>query len=247
MKAAGRTFEPIVYDGAGHGFMRAGEAPPPEAGAERKAVEAYAANKAGRDAAWKRRLIRMADLQASDAVLDLATGTGDLAFAAADRAARVIGLDVTSRMVALASARPAAGRRPRFLVGDMGSLPFPSATFHVVTTGYGLRNVPDLGVALDEIARVLRPGGVALSLDFNRPLHPVVCAAYLGYLSVVGGALGWILHGNPDTYRYIPASIRNYPGAAGVADLMRARGFSDVRYHPILGGLLTIHRAVKPA
>lgn len=200
----------------------------------------------GRDSAWKRRVIGLAGVQPSDAVLDLATGTGDLAFAAAGNGARVVGLDVTPRMVALARAKPSVGRRPVFLVGDMSALPFRTATFNVVTTGYGLRNVPDLGVALDEIARVLRPGGVAVSLDFNRPQHVLVRSLYLGYLSMVGGALGWILHGDPDTYRYIPASIRNYPGAAGVADLMRASGFCDVHYHPVLGGLLTIHRAVRP-
>jgi demethylmenaquinone methyltransferase/2-methoxy-6-polyprenyl-1,4-benzoquinol methylase len=110
-----------------------------------------------------------------------------------------------------------------------------------VTTGYGLRNVPELEPAIDEIARVLRPGGVVLSLDFNRPANAGLRAAYLTYLTIVGGALGWILHRDPDTYRYIPASIRRYPGAAAVARLMEARGFADVRYHPVLGGLMAIH------
>ena len=99
----------------------------------------------------------------------------------------------------------------------MLALPFPDRSFDLVTTGYGLRNVPDLTVAIDEIRRVLKPGGQALSLDFNRPGNAVVRAAYLAYLTVVGGALGWLLHRDPDTYRYIPASIRNYPGAEAVA------------------------------
>ena len=96
-----------------------------------------------------------------------------------------------------------------------------------MTTGYGLRNVPDLNRAIDEIARVLRPGGRLLSLDFNRPDNAIVRGAYLSYLTVVGSTLGWVLHRDPDTYRYIPASIRRYPGARGVADRLAARGFDQ--------------------
>jgi demethylmenaquinone methyltransferase/2-methoxy-6-polyprenyl-1,4-benzoquinol methylase len=125
----------------------------------------------------------------------------------------------------------------------MVALPVAGASVDLVTTGYGLRNVPDLASALAEIHRVLRPGGLLCSLDFNRPDSALVRAIYLGYLTVVGSMLGWLLHGDPDTYRYIPASIRRYPGARGVADLMRAAGFSDVRHVPVLGGLIAIHVA----
>jgi demethylmenaquinone methyltransferase/2-methoxy-6-polyprenyl-1,4-benzoquinol methylase len=114
-----------------------------------------------------------------------------------------------------------------------------------VTTGYGLRNVVDLPLAIDEIRRVLRPGGRFVSLDFNRP-HPAwIRRAYLGYLTLVGGILGWALHGDPDTYRYIPASIRRYPGAGAVAAMLEARGFRSTRYHPVLGGLMAIHDATR--
>ncbi len=114
------------------------------------------------------------------------------------------------------------GGAVHLLVGDMVALPFPSASFDLVTTGYGLRNVPDLSAAIDEIHRVLKPGGRMLSLDFNRPANAMVRAVYLTYLSLVGGAIGWMLHRDPDTYRYIPASIRNYPGAEAVARLMES-------------------------
>src|SRR5262249_44159650 len=118
--------------------------------------------------------------------------------------------------------------------------------FDLVTIGYGLRNVPDLPAALAETCRSLKPGGRLGSLDFNRPEPLWLRAIYLGYLTVVGAALGWILHGDPDTYRYIPSSIRRYPGALGVASLMRQAGFADVRCLPVLGGLMTIHLARKP-
>jgi len=197
----------------------------------------------GQDRRWKERLVRMAALRSGTRVLDLATGTGDIAVACADRGALVVGLDLTRRMIELA--RDKHGVRVRFVVGDMAALPFPPASFDLVTTGYGLRNVPDLAVALREIQRVLKPGGTLLSLDFNRPLNPIVRAAYLAYLDLVGGALGWALHRDPDTYRYIPASIRRYPGAEAVAQLMRTIGFSRAEYHPVLGGLMAIHHGVR--
>jgi ubiquinone/menaquinone biosynthesis methyltransferase len=198
----------------------------------------------GRDRAWKRRLVALASARPGLRALDLATGTGDIAFSLESEGARVVGLDITPRMIELACDKARARRRScAFVVGDMLALPFPDRSFDVVTTGYGLRNVPDLGVAIDEIARVLSPGGVALSLDFNRPANRIVRSSYLRYLSLVGGALGWILHGNPDTYRYIPASIAKYPGATAVVRLMEERGFDQVRYLPVLGGLMAIHTA----
>ncbi len=199
----------------------------------------------GQDRRWKARLIALANLQAGDRVLDLACGTGDLVFAAAGRVRHGVGLDVTHRMLELA-----ASKQPRnvaLVTGDMLALPFGGARFDVVTTGYGLRNVPDLQQAIREIARVLAPGGRLLSLDFNRPDNLVVRAAYLAYLTVTGSVLGMVLHGDPDTYRYIPESIRQYPGARGVARLLEAEGFVAVRVVPVLGGLMAIHTARKRA
>jgi demethylmenaquinone methyltransferase/2-methoxy-6-polyprenyl-1,4-benzoquinol methylase len=108
-----------------------------------------------------------------------------------------------------------------------------------------LRNVPDLAQAIDEIARVLVPGGQALSLDFNRPDNALIRTFYLGYLTIVGSLLGWSLHGDPDTYRYIPASIRQYPGADAVERMFEARGFSRVQHYRVLGGLMAIHHATR--
>src|SRR3984893_13342210 len=201
----------------------------------------------GQDRRWKRRLVSMAAPTGGPwgiVALDLATGTGDIAFALAERGARVFGLDLTPRMIALArEKRRTDETNPSFLVGDMLALPFPERAFDLVTTGYGLRNVPDLTAAIDEIRRVLKPGGRVLSLDFNRPQNGIVRWAYLLYLSIVGGALGWTLHRDPDTYRYIPASIRNYPGAEAVARLMEARGFTRATFHRVLGVLMAIHYA----
>ncbi len=202
----------------------------------------------GQDRRWKRRLIALAELGPEDRVLDLACGTGDILFAAAPRVRRAVGLDLTHRMLELAALRAAdaprgRGARPAWVTGDMLALPFPDGSFTVVTTGYGLRNVPDLDQALREIRRVLAPGGRLLSLDFNRPENAVVRGVYLAYLTVVGSALGLALHRDADTYRYIPESLRNYPGAARVAGMIAAHGFSGVEIRPVLGGLMAIHLA----
>ena len=221
----------------------------------------------GLDRRWKRRLISLGGSLPGKRALDLACGTGDIAFGLAERGASVVGLDITLRMVEIASekgrlkplstAPRAAPRAPRpaprasriphpaFLVGDMMSLPFPDASFDVVSTGYGLRNVPDLKGAIAEIGRVLRPGGLLLSLDFNRPPNAFMRGLYLSYLTIVGATLGFILHRDPDTYRYIPRSIERYPGAPAVALMMRDQGLSTAHWLPVLGGLMAIHVATK--
>ena len=200
----------------------------------------------GLDQRWKRRLIALAGIRRDATVLDLACGTGDLAIAAAEGGADVIGLDITPGMLTLARGRGVeAGRGIRYAAADMSALPLPPAIVDVITTGYGLRNVPDLPRALAEAFRVLRPGGRLCALDFDRPENRAVREVYLAYLTVVGSTLGLLLHRDPDTYRYIPASIRRYPGARGVVSLMQDAGFRDVRHVRVLGGLMAIHIATR--
>ncbi|HEX4565753.1 MAG TPA: ubiquinone/menaquinone biosynthesis methyltransferase [Vicinamibacterales bacterium] len=201
----------------------------------------------GRDAAWKRRLVAMSEAGHADRALDLACGTGDIAFGLAERGARVTGLDLTIRMLQLARAKMPGRPRVAYLAGDMMTLPFGDAQFDLVTAGYGLRNVPRLEPAIAEIHRVLRPGGRLLSLDFNRPANPVKRGIYLVYLTAVGSTLGWILHRDPDTYRYIPESIKRYPGADGVASILERSGFQDCGVVSLLGGFMAINVARKAA
>jgi ubiquinone/menaquinone biosynthesis C-methylase UbiE len=103
--------------------------------------------------------------------------------------------------------------------------------------------VPDIARAIAEMRRVLKPAGVLLSLDFNRPANPIVRGVYLTYLTLVGSTLGVILHRDPDTYRYIPESIRRYPGALEVKAMICRAGFSHSEYLPVFGGLMAIHHA----
>jgi demethylmenaquinone methyltransferase/2-methoxy-6-polyprenyl-1,4-benzoquinol methylase len=198
----------------------------------------------GRDQQWKTHLVALAEPRAGLRALDLASGTGDIALALAVRGCRVCALDVTLRMLQLARAKCVGGDLT-FVTGDMMALPFPAAAFDLVTTGYGIRNVPRIETAIAEIGRVLRPGGLLLSLDFNRPSNAAMRGTYLAYLTAVGAALGWVLHRDPDTYRYIPESIRRYPGATGVATLLSRAGFADCRVIPLLGGLMAINSGIR--
>ena len=203
----------------------------------------------GQDRRWKRRLVRLADITPADRVLDLACGTGDILFETLHRdPRRTVGIDLTHRMLVLARQRNRAHppRPPITLIAaDMSVLPLHPASFDVITTGYGLRNVPDIQQAIHEIHRVLAPRGRLLSLDFNRPANRLVRTLYLAYLSVVGSLLGLVLHGDADTYRYIPESIRTYPGDQGIARMLENEGFREVRILPVLFGLMTIHMARK--
>jgi ubiquinone/menaquinone biosynthesis methyltransferase len=199
----------------------------------------------GRDQHWKRRVIATAAIVPGERVLDLASGTGDLAFAAAAHGGRVIGLDLTLRMLQLARDRARGSLGTNFTVGDMMSLPVADESIDVITIGYGLRNVPVLDGAIRETYRVLKPGGRLLSLDFNRPSSAPLRAVYLTYLTIVGSTVGYALHGDPDTYRYIPESIKRYPGAEAVVGRLREVGFREARWEPVLGGLMAIHVAKK--
>ena len=200
----------------------------------------------GRDRRWKERVVTLADVRPGQRALDLAAGTGDIAFGLAARGAHVVALDITHRMLEIAKGKRPPAAAVTFVTGDMMALPFPDDAFDLVTTGYGIRNVPAIEPALAEIRRVLRPGGLLLSLDFDRPRNAAVRGIYLGYLTVVGSAAGWILHRDADTYRYIPESIRRYPGAAGVSSMLARAGFVESRVLALLGGLMAINVARRP-
>jgi demethylmenaquinone methyltransferase/2-methoxy-6-polyprenyl-1,4-benzoquinol methylase len=204
----------------------------------------------GMDRRWKRRLIDMAGIQGGELVLDVACGTGDITFEAATRlnAGWAIGLDITESMLKIAASKQSD--RPQvtasFHRADIMRLPFGDSTFDRVTGGYALRNVPDVRDALVEIMRVLKPGGLFLSLDFGHPSNRFYRAAYLKYLSVVGSVVGYLMHGDPDTYRYIPETLKLYPGQRGVEELMKRSGFVDTGYMEFGGGIMAINYGRKP-
>jgi len=205
----------------------------------------------GMDARWKAELMRWFDAHASAEcdVLDVACGTGDLALRAAGMrpAARVTGIDAADAMITLARTRVRrvdAGR-VAFETGDLTRLPQADASVDVVLAGYALRNVPRYEAALAELHRVLRPGGVLLTLDFYRPSLAPWRALFLGYLQLAGGIVGWWWHRAPIIYAYIAHSIRHFVSHGEFTAALARTGF-DVqgeRSH-LLGGI-ALHRAVR--
>jgi demethylmenaquinone methyltransferase/2-methoxy-6-polyprenyl-1,4-benzoquinol methylase len=171
----------------------------------------------GMDRRWKAELVAWmrTAIDAESRVLDLACGTGDLAFAAGERATRgsVIGIDASGRMIELARER-ATREAPRgnvqFRVGDMSALGVDAASVDAITAGYGLRNVPQFESAIREIARVLKPGGVLATLDFYRPESRVWRSLFLTYLKAAGNWVGWLWHREPVVYGYIAPSIDHF-------------------------------------
>jgi ubiquinone/menaquinone biosynthesis methyltransferase len=204
----------------------------------------------GMDRKWKRKLIELLAPDPSEVALDIACGTGDIAFALAQQltAGLVIGLDITQNMLNIAESKRRLCRFDKvcFNRADIMRMPFADQTFDCVTAGYALRNIPDIEVALAEILRVLKPGGRFLSLDFGHPPNKLYRQVYLSYLSTVGSLLGLVLHSNPDTYRYIPETLKLYPGQRGVLELMQKVGFVNVGFHEFGGGIMAINYGTKP-
>jgi demethylmenaquinone methyltransferase / 2-methoxy-6-polyprenyl-1,4-benzoquinol methylase len=201
----------------------------------------------GMDGAWKRTLLEAVGDVAPPraAVLDVACGTGDLAFGVAAMLvdARVTGIDPSERMIATAERRRDARAGVSFRVGDMMHLDVPDASVDVVTSGYGLRNVPDHRRALAELARVLRPGGRLVTLDFYRPVRPIWRRVLLGWLAATGSLVGWLWHREPVVYGYIARSIEEWLSVGGFSDALEEAGLEVETVRVYLRGSIAIHVA----
>lgn len=199
----------------------------------------------GMDAAWKRALLaHLPTLHPGDLVVDLASGTGDFAVAVHEKGsgASVIGLDASQAMVREARARLSAPLLS-FDVGDMSALPLADGAACAITSGYGFRNVPDFRAAIREAARVLRPGGRLLVLDFYRPTNALWRRVFLAYLRLAGNLVGWLWHGEAVVYGYIAPSIAMYVDAQSFAKELEAAGFRDVMVAERLLGGIALHVA----
>jgi ubiquinone/menaquinone biosynthesis methyltransferase len=197
----------------------------------------------GMDRGWKRNAIARANLSEGARVLDLACGTGDFSLMAERErpGIKAVAVDITERMLVLARGRGVNCG----VCGDAGMLPFRAASFDAVFIGYGLRNFPNLAVAVREIERVTRPGGMLVSLDFFLPRNPLMRALYLTYLYAQGYFWGFVLHRRPSVYTYIPDSLRTFVSIEDFSALLHRAGYGrvDVRRY-VLGGI-GLHWAAK--
>lgn len=198
---------------------------------------------------WKRRLLRLAEIRSGTQALDVCCGTGDVAFALARAGAVTTGFDFSAPMLAVARQRAGgwrgAAKAPQFLQGDALALPFPDASFDVVTISYGLRNLADLDRGLRELVRVLRPGGRLLILDFGKPDWAPWRWLYFQYLRWGVPVFGRLFCGDADTHGYILESLQHYPAQRGVDARLRALGCSETRIVQLLGGVMSINVAQR--
>ncbi len=206
-----------------------------------------------RDQAWRRAAVRAADVREGDAVLDVACGTGDLteAFAGRSAAARVLGVDFTPEMLEVARTKQAAlpgetAARIEYRQGDAMDLHLPDASVDVVSIAFGIRNVADPRRAIGEFARVLRPGGRLVILEFDTPrLAPVrwFNRWYSGWLMPRTATL--ISGDRSGAYRYLPKSVESFMSREEMVAAIAGAGFADVSARPLSMGICTCYRAVR--
>ncbi|HSD52393.1 MAG TPA: bifunctional demethylmenaquinone methyltransferase/2-methoxy-6-polyprenyl-1,4-benzoquinol methylase UbiE [Candidatus Methylomirabilis sp.] len=205
---------------------------------------------AGRDRYWRNEAIRTTALPTKGRLLDICTGTADMALEAARQFpdARIVGVDFSRPMIALGVGkieRAGLSDRISLQVAPAEALPFPDESFDATTVAFGLRNVPDRLRGLREMRRILRPDGSAVILEFTTPPSPLLRGVYLWYFHRVLPWVGRLVSGHPSAYSYLPASVADFPSPDVLSDWMGDAGFQQVSYRLLTGGIVAIHVGTK--
>ena len=200
---------------------------------------------AGLHRLWKRKMARLVALGESEQALDVCCGTGDLIVRLAKGGGRVGGVDMNGAMLNVARRRLAKRNiaQSRLYQADALQLPFGDGQFDVVTIAYGLRNLADYKIGLQEIFRVLKPGGRLAILDFGKPPNRFLRGLYYQYLRWALPVFGWLFCGSASAYAYILDSLEKYPAQSGVKDMLDEIGFSSVNVANIMLGTMSLHIA----
>jgi demethylmenaquinone methyltransferase/2-methoxy-6-polyprenyl-1,4-benzoquinol methylase len=206
------------------------------------------------DRYWRWRATRMVPPEGTAPILDLCTGTGDLALAydrAAFGGAPIVGADFCHPMLVRAIAktqRVKADNRIRFCEADAQKLPFPDNHFQISTVAFGLRNVTDTDAGLAEMVRVTRPGGKVSILEFSQPRGFLFGRLYRLYFRYVLPLIGQMIsRSKENAYRYLPASVREFPDGEALAQRLRNHGLADVRWQSLTFGIATLYVGTKPS
>jgi demethylmenaquinone methyltransferase / 2-methoxy-6-polyprenyl-1,4-benzoquinol methylase len=199
----------------------------------------------GADFYWRRRAAQIVASWNPVKILDLATGTGDLALALQKQLPRaeIVGADFSEEMLAIARGKGLL----KTIAADALALPFADGSFECLTIAFGLRNIADFGAALREMRRVLRPKGHLLILEFSLPGRPILRAVYRFYLHRLLPVIGSFLTRRKSAYCYLGKSIEEFPSGQALSQLVQSSGFARVTAEPLTGGLVTIYTAEKYA
>lgn len=202
----------------------------------------------GQDRRWRRYAVREAKLPPGGRVLDVATGTGDIALEALAQQPDLLvaaGMDFSRPMMHVGQRRP-NGSRVGWADADALALPYAADTFDAALSGYLMRNVIDVAGAFREQMRVVKPGGRVISLDSSPPRRNLLYPFIMLHFRLVIPLLGRIVAGNPAAYQYLPESTEGFKTAEELAAIMREVGLVDVRYRPFMFGTMAVHIGIKP-
>jgi demethylmenaquinone methyltransferase / 2-methoxy-6-polyprenyl-1,4-benzoquinol methylase len=205
----------------------------------------------GRDISWRNKLSRLIDKRDNQLLLDLAAGTGDVAFSFlkhAPQVKHVHGCDMSRNMLETARVKAIKKKmdsRITFIQGDASCIPYKNDTFDVITMAFGIRNVPDPSLVLKEMKRVLKQDGKVLVLEFSLPANPLLKKLHLFYLRNIIPYVGAVISRDKHAYRYLNRTIETFPYGESFCAVMKEAGFPDVRFIPLTFGAATIYRGEK--
>ncbi|MGB2768408.1 MAG: bifunctional demethylmenaquinone methyltransferase/2-methoxy-6-polyprenyl-1,4-benzoquinol methylase UbiE [Candidatus Zixiibacteriota bacterium] len=202
------------------------------------------------DKRWRRELVRCAGAKPKDRILDICTGTGDVAirFAENNQAAEIVGIDLSEEMLRIAGRKTkknGLGRRITLLRADALHLPFEDNRFDTVTIAFGLRNIEHHRKGICEMVRVLRHGGQLLILEFSPPRNDLFGVCYQLCLKTIIPAVGGIMSGSTRAYRYLSSSIADFPGPDEIITLMETGGLKKLQAQRLTRGIAYVYRGEK--
>ncbi len=192
---------------------------------------------------WRARAVELTEVGPGARVLDVATGTGDLALALLDRvgaSGTVVGLDFAPVMLGLAQAKDPTGQ-VEWLEGNALDLEFADGAFDAATVGFGARNFSDLDRGLAEMARVVKPGGRVVVLEITTPQRPPLSTFFSVWFDRIVPIMGRLVGDPSGAYSYLPSSVRRFPGPEALAARLVSAGLTDVRYILTAGGIIALH------
>lgn len=203
----------------------------------------------GTDASWKKKILKMIAAKKPETILDIATGTGDLAILmTATSAKKIVGLDLSDRMLEVGRKKIIAKKltdRIEMIQGDSENLPFADNSFDAVTVAYGIRNFENLNQGLQEISRVLKPGGTLVILETSNPTKTPFKQFYNFYTKKILPLIGRLFSKDNNAYGYLSESANHFPFGEALNNILRKIGFIEVADHPQTFGAATIYSASK--
>lgn len=203
----------------------------------------------GIDKLWRKKAIRILEKDQPKTILDVATGTGDFAFAAQVlKPKRIVGIDISNGMLEVGRKKIAnrqLGANMEFILGDSEDLPFDADTFDAITVGFGVRNFEHLDIGLGEMLRVLKPKGKVVILEFSKPKKFPVKQAYFGYFKYIMPGVGKLISKDQNAYSYLPESVMAFPEGEAFTTILKKVGYRDIELQTVAGGIATIYSARK--